>query len=156
MGTFNTVPGGVCGRPSVGGRWDGFAMTTGQGPAGPEELVERFARCVAAGDVAGIVELYAADAVVSLRDGREAVGSEQIGAAFVAALARGLDLAVEAAGTPIVRNGVACTSTRTADGRVCTQVARQSADGSWQWLRDGFRLRELGIEEVMLPGRDVA
>ena len=131
-------------------------MTTGQGPAGPEELVEQFARCVAAGDVAGIVGLYAADAVVSLRDGREAVGSVEIGAAFVAALARGLDLAVEPAGRPIVRIGVACTSTRTADGRVCTQVARRAADGSWQWLRDGFRLRDLGIEEVTRAGRDVA
>lgn len=131
-------------------------MTTGQGPAGPEELVARFADHVAAGDVAGIVGLYAADAVVSLRDGREAVGPVEIGAAFVAALARGLDLAVEAAGTPLVRKGVACTSTRTADGRVCTQVARQAADGSWQWLRDGFRLAELGIEEVRPLGLDVA
>lgn len=131
-------------------------MTTGQGPASPDELVERFARCVALGDVAGLMSLYAADAVVSLRDGREAVGSAEIGAAFVAALGRGLDLAVEPAAPPIVRKGVACTSTRTADGRVCTQVAREEPDGTWRWLRDGFRLRELGIEEVMPLGRDVA
>ncbi|HET8594789.1 MAG TPA: hypothetical protein VFM07_06035 [Intrasporangium sp.] len=156
MGTFNTVHAGPVPLPGVGGRWDGFAMTTGQGPAGPEQLMEQFAQYVAEGDVAGIVGLYAADAVVSLRDGREVVGSDQIGAAFVAALARGLDVAVEPAGTPIVRNGVACTSTRTADDRVCTQVARQAPDGSWQWLRDGFRLRDVAIEEVVLPGRDVA
>lgn len=116
----------------------------------------RFAQFVATGDVAGIAGLYAADAVVSLRDGREAVGSVEVAAAFGAALSRGLDLAVEAAGTPIVHRGVACTSTRTADGRVCTQVARQEPDGSWRWLRDGFRLRELDIEEVRPLARDVA
>lgn len=131
-------------------------MTTGQGPAGPAELVARFAECVAVGDVAGIVGLYAADAVVSLRDGREAVGSADIRAVFVAALALGLDLAVEGVGAPIVRNGVACTSTRTQDGRVCTQVARAEPDGTWRWLRDGFRLRDLGAEEVVPSGRDVA
>ncbi|MDN5794842.1 MAG: nuclear transport factor 2 family protein [Intrasporangium sp.] len=123
---------------------------------GPEELAARFATCVAAGDVAGIAGLYAADAVVSLRDGREAVGPTAIGAAFTAALEQGLDLAVEPVGRPIIRNGVACTSTRTADARVCTQVARQEPDGTWRWLRDGFRLRELAIEEVMPVDQDVA
>ncbi len=116
----------------------------------------QFAECVAARDVVGIVRLYAADAVVSLRDGREAVGSTAIGAAFAAALERGFDLAVEPVGAPIVRSGVACTSSRTTDGRVCTQVARREPDGTWRWLRDGFRLRALRLEEVMPMDRDVA
>lgn len=131
-------------------------MTGRPGPTGPEELIARFAECVAVGDVDGLTRLYAADAVVSLRDGREAAGSSQIREVFVAALALRLDLAVELVGRPIVCRGVACLSTRGADGQVCTQVAREEPDGSWRLLRDGFRFRELDAEEVMRLGRDVA
>jgi ketosteroid isomerase-like protein len=114
-----------------------------QGLVGPDELTARFARCVETGDLDGIMQLYAADAVVSLRDGREAAGTARVRAAFAAALASGQDLAVEPAGPAVVTGALACTTSATADGRLCTQVARQEADGTWRWVRDGFRLRDL-------------
>ncbi len=109
---------------------------------GPDRLGVRFGECVAAGDLDGIVQLYAADAVVSLRDGREAAGHQRIREAFAAALAAGCDLALEPAGPAMVTGTIACTTSRGADGRLCTQVARQEPDGTWRWVRDGFRLRD--------------
>lgn len=118
-------------------------MTRTEGLVGPDELGARFAECVAAGDLDGILGLYAADAVVSLRDGREAAGRAKIREAFAAAFASGMDLAVEPAGPAVVTGTLACTTSRTVDGRLCTQVARQEPDGTWRWVRDGFRLRDL-------------
>ena len=51
------------------------AHLSGVGAGAPEALESRFAACVAAGDLDGIVGLYAADAVVSLPRGREAAGA---------------------------------------------------------------------------------
>jgi ketosteroid isomerase-like protein len=118
-------------------------MTRTVGLVGPDELGVRFAECVAEGDLDGILGLYAADAVVSLGDGREAAGPVRIRAAYAAAFASGMDLAVEPAGPAVVTGTLACTTSRTADGRLCTQVARQEPDGTWRWVRDGFRLRDL-------------
>jgi ketosteroid isomerase-like protein len=118
-------------------------MTRTEGLVVPDELGARFAECVAGGDLDGIVGLYAADAVVSLRDGREAAGRARIRAAFAVAFASGVDLAAEPAGPAVVTGTLACTTSRTVDGRLCTQVARQEPDGTWRWVRDGFRLRDL-------------
>ncbi|HET7398258.1 MAG TPA: nuclear transport factor 2 family protein [Intrasporangium sp.] len=108
----------------------------------PEDLLEQFAVRVAAADLDGIVELYAADAVVSLPRGREAAGHAAIRAAFAAALAAGVDLDVAQVCPPIVSGSLACTSATTPAGLVRTQVARREPDGGWRWVRDGFRLRE--------------
>ena len=80
-------------------RWlsvaDGVPMTTTAHPSAvgamPREALEApLRRLVAAGDLDGIMRLYAADAVVSLPRGREAAGSTAIRAAFAAALAAGV------------------------------------------------------------------
>ena len=122
------------------------------GAGAPEALESRFAACVAAGDLDGIVGLYAADAVVSLPRGREAAGATAIRAAFAAALATG---ALGAVGAPaagvtaraVVTGGLAMTTSTTGDGTVRTQVARRTADDRWVWVRDGSRLRE--VEECL-------
>jgi ketosteroid isomerase-like protein len=115
--------------------------------ASPEELCHGFAAAVAAGDLDAVVELYAADAVVTLPRCREAAGHVAIRAAFEAALHRGLDLGVVSVGRPIVTGSLACTTTTDSAGRVHTQVARREADGSWRWIRDGSRLREGADQE---------
>ncbi|GAA2486791.1 YybH family protein [Terrabacter carboxydivorans] len=123
---------------------------TGPGAEAPEALESRLAACVAAGDVDGLVGLYAADAVVSLPRGREAAGSAAIREAFAAALAAGVLGGDEAAvsSRAVVTGDLAMTTSTTADGRVRTQVARRTADGRWVWVRDGSRLREV---EACLP-----
>ncbi len=124
------------------------AQRSGVGASVPEALESGFAACVAAGDLEGIVRLYAADAVVSLPRGREAAGSAAIRAAFAAALAAG---ALGPVGVPapavtarvVVTGGLAMTTSTTADGTVHTQVARRTDDGRWVWVRDGSRLRDV-------------
>ena len=121
-------------------------MTTDE-LATPQDLGRRFGDCLAAGDVDGITRLYAADGVVSLPGGREAAGSTAIRAAFVAALASGADLSVASVGTPIITGTLACTTCVTASGAVLTQVARLEPDGTWRWVRDGHRLRDVVLGE---------
>lgn len=122
----------------------GTATDRGASPAAsPEALLVHFAARVAAGDVDGIVGLYARDAVVSLPQGREAAGHDAIRAAFATALAAGADLDAVQACPPIVIGSLACTSATTPRGTVHTQVARREPDGGWRWVRDGSRLRDV-------------
>jgi ketosteroid isomerase-like protein len=129
--------------------------TTG-GASAPEALESAFTAAVAAGDLDAIVGLYAADAVVSLPRGREAAGSAAIREAFAAALGAGV-LGADRPGCvgssavtvrAVVTGDLAMTTSSRPDGRVCTQVARRTADGRWLWVRDGSRLRDA---EACLP-----
>lgn len=134
-------------------------MTTNRAPGGPLSLLARFAERVAAGDVAGVSGMYAADAVVSLPRGREAAGSGAVRAAWSSALAAGerCGLSAEAvAGARVIETGsLAMVSFTGDDGVVRTIVAWRGDDGGWAWVRDGSMLREvdaalegLGLGEV--------
>lgn len=130
-------------------------MTTNE-PAerhqGPETLCARFAAFAAAGDLDGIVSLYAADAVVTLPLGREAAGPRAIRAAFAGALAAGDPITGSAVTSSriVVAGDLAMTSSTGPDGQVRTQVARRCADGQWVWIRDSGHLRDI---EAALPAR---
>ena len=131
-----------------------ISQPTTVGAAAPEELEPRLAALVAAGDLDGIVALYAADAVVSLPRGREAAGSEAIRVALAAARAAGALGPVGAGGArgaprAVVSGDLAMTTSTTEDGTVRTQVARRTPEGRWVWVRDGSRLREV---TACLPG----
>ena len=98
-------------------------MTTTPQPAvgasTPEALESRFVAFASAGDVDGIVGLYAADAVVSLPRGREAAGSAAIRDAFAAALAAGAlgsPDAARVASRAIVAGDLAMTTSSSEDG----------------------------------------
>ncbi|MBB2987585.1 nuclear transport factor 2 family protein [Terracoccus luteus] len=130
-----------------------------------ESLCERLCAAVAAGDLDAVVDLYAADAVVSLAHGREAAGSAAIRAAWAAALASGLDLTGGGVSSTrvVVCGALAMTSATGSDGVVRTQVARL-VDGRWTWWRDGSHLAhvelppagEVGVEVGAEVGAEVA
>ncbi|MDN5789673.1 MAG: nuclear transport factor 2 family protein [Micrococcales bacterium] len=120
----------------------------------PEHLVRQFADRLAVGDIDGLVALYAPDAVVALGEGREAAGTVAIQVAFRAALAAGIDLSVASVTTPIIAGGLACTTSITDSGAVLTQVARLEADGTWRWVRDGHRLRDLATAKPAKPATE--
>lgn len=127
--------------------------TTDPGVTAPELLAERFATFAAKADLDGILSLYAADAVVSLPRGREAAGHAAIRAAYEAAFDAGVDLGCPAPDDGgdvrvVVAGDLAMTSATDADGQVRTQIARRGADGTWLWVRDGSRLRDV---EACLP-----
>jgi len=134
-------------------------MTTTPQPAvgasTPQALESRFVAFASAGDVDGIVGLYAADAVVSLPRGREAAGSAAIRDAFAAALAAGAlgsPDAARVASRAIVAGDLAMTTSSSEDGSVRTQVARRTADDRWVWVRDGSRLRDVAACVPADPG----
>ena len=126
------------------------APTAAAGATTPADLEARFCARAAAGDVAGLVSLYAADAVVSLPRGREAAGHTAIRAAFAEALDAGVRWAAPASIRVIETGALAMTCSTSEDGVVSTQVARLESDGRWVWVRDGSHLRR--ATEVGLPG----
>lgn len=102
----------------------------------PEDLSRLFVRWANAGDVDGLVGLYEPNAVLSLPQGRTAVGVQAIREFYESMLA---DRPVFAEGDqrPALRNGnLALTSTRLVDGGVTAEVARRQPDGTWRWLLD--------------------
>jgi ketosteroid isomerase-like protein len=139
----------------VSGRCHGEVMTTTRldtaaalapaaraGVADPAALEARFSHFVRAGDLDGLVGLYAADAVVSLPHGREAAGHDAIRAAYAAALGAGATWGEPTSVRVIDTGELALTSSADAVGVVRTQVARRQADGTWVWARDGSHLRD--------------
>ena len=109
-----------------------LTATAAPQPADPEA---RFAP-VPRGDLAGLMRLYAADAVVSLPRGREAAGHIAIRAAFAEALAAGARWAEPDSVRVIETGALAMTSPTSPDGVVRTQVAAASPTGAG-WVRDG-------------------
>jgi SnoaL-like protein len=102
----------------------------------PEDLSRFLVERLNAGDVAGLVELYEADAVLALPDGSAAVGGDQIGEFYRRLLVdrphfqRGVQ-------RPTLRTGdLALMSTALGDGVVTAEVARRQADGTWLWVLD--------------------
>jgi ketosteroid isomerase-like protein len=121
-------------------------MTTKRAAQTPRDLLAAYVERVAAGDVAGVVGSYAADAVVTLPLGREAAGLPAIGAAFGAALASGATLPVDGSvvdGARVIETGsLSMVSFTGLDGAVRTLVAWRGEDG-WTWVRDGSMLRDV-------------
>ncbi|HEY9497073.1 MAG TPA: nuclear transport factor 2 family protein [Intrasporangium sp.] len=121
-------------------------MTTKRGAQTPRDLLAAYVERVAAGDVAGIVGSYAADAVVTLPSGREAAGPEAIGVAFGAVVGSGVALPVDDsvvdAARVIETGSLSMVSFTGLDGAVRTMVAWRGQEG-WAWVRDGSMLRDV-------------
>ena len=93
-----------------------------------------------AGDVEGLVALYAPDAVLALPNGQVAKGHPEIRQAYERLVA---DRPTFAPGEqqPTLQSGdLALTSVRLADGALTVEVARRQPDGTWLWVIDQPRL----------------
>ena len=121
-------------------------MTTKRGAQTPRDLLAAYVERVAAGDVAGIVGSYAADAVVTLPSGREAAGPEAIGVAFRAVVGSGVALPVDDsvvdAARVIETGSLSMVSFTGLDGAVRTMVAWRGQEGG-AWVRDGSMRRDV-------------
>jgi ketosteroid isomerase-like protein len=91
-----------------------------------------------AGDVDGMVALYAPDAVLDSGDGLLTLGREAIRAYFagLVAISREFDFGVQR--PAIISGDLALTSTRFPDGSVSAEIARRQGDGTWLWVIDKF------------------
>lgn len=102
----------------------------------PEDLGRLFAERAAAGDVDGLVALYAPDAVVALPQGRVVTGHEQIRAALEQLVKAPRAAAPSTPLPTITADGLALTASTTADGGARAEVLRRQDDGSWLIVLD--------------------
>ncbi|WP_052372671.1 YybH family protein [Amycolatopsis taiwanensis] len=103
--------------------------------AAPEDLGRMFVERANAGDVAGLVALYEADAVLALPTG-QATGTQQIRQAYEHLLADKPTFTPGEQQPALVNGDLALTSTRLTDGAVTVEVARRQPDGTWLWAVD--------------------
>ena len=106
----------------------------------PEDLEHLFVQRVNAGDVEGLVALYAPDAVMAFPPGNVAIGSEAIRQVFSDFVASGVRLTLGDQ-QPVLRVGdLVLGSTRLVDGGVTAEVARRQPDGTWRWVIDQWNV----------------
>ena len=85
-----------------------------------------------AGDLEGVAELYAPDAVLAFPPGKETVGRPAIRAVYEHIRAKGARFKPEEPLPTVCHGDLALTSTRSADNTgVRVQVLRRQPDGSW-------------------------
>lgn len=102
----------------------------------PEDLARFFVVRANAGDIDGLVALYAPDAVLVGPAGEMIRGAEAI-RGFYAGLLAARPTFQAGDQRPAVRNGdLALTSTRLVNGTVTAEVARRQPDGTWRWIID--------------------
>lgn len=102
----------------------------------PEDLARFFVHRANAGDVEGLVALYESDAVLSVGEGKVAVGVEAIRDFYTKLLANRPTFE-PGEQRPALRQGdLALTSSRLTNGVVTAEVARKQSDGSWLWIID--------------------
>lgn len=102
----------------------------------PEDLSDFFLQRANAGDVEGIVALYAPDAVLAFPPGQLTVGHDQIRAAYTKFLAGRPSLKSAGQQPAIISGDTALTSTRLPGGGATAEVARLQPDGTWRWIID--------------------
>ena len=113
---------------------------TDRAPArAPEDLTALFLARANAGDVDGLVALYAPDAVLAAV-AVGARGHDEI-RRFYDGLLRKRSHFSPVDALPVIRNGpLALTMARSGRGTLSVEVARQSEDGTWVWTIDQLKV----------------
>lgn len=102
----------------------------------PQDLAKFIVARANAGDVEGMVTLYASDATLAIGDGRVARGHGEIREFYIRFLATGVKFALGEQCPALLSGDFALTSTRLPNGTVTAEVARRQPDGSWRWIID--------------------
>lgn len=106
----------------------------------PADLARLFLDRANAGDIAGVVALYEADAVLAFPPGQITVGADAIREVYERFLSQRPTLASAGQAEPLVNKDVALTSTRLPGGGATVEVARRQPDGTWLWAVDQPRI----------------
>src|SRR5258708_35618842 len=96
----------------------------------PQDLERLLVSRERAGDVDGMAALYEPHAVLDCGDGRLTLGREAIRAFYAGLVATGRKFDFGDQRLAIISGDLALTSTRTPDGSVTAEVARQQPDGT--------------------------
>jgi ketosteroid isomerase-like protein len=102
----------------------------------PEDLSRLIVERLNAGDVEGLVALYAPDAALALPNGQIATGTREIRQAYEHLVADRPTFAPGQQQPTLHAGDLALTSVRLVDGGVTVEVARRQPDGTWLWVID--------------------
>ncbi len=93
-----------------------------------------------AGDIEGMVALFAPDAIIDTGDGTIVKGHAGIRALYEAFQRAGRKFERGQQQPARINGDVALTSTRLPDGSVTSEIAQRRADGTWVWLIDVYSI----------------
>jgi hypothetical protein len=102
----------------------------------PEDLGHFFVVRANAGDVEGLVALYAPESVLAGSDRQVLVGTEAIRRFYAELLAPQPRFEPGEQAPPLRHGDLSLTSTRLRDGAVTAEIARRQPDGRWLWIID--------------------
>ena len=106
----------------------------------PGELADLFNSRANAGDVEGLVALYEPDAVLAAGE-VVATGHGEIRRFYADLLARKSDFPQAEVLPALVRDGLALTFARLANGVLSVEAARRQGDGTWLWAIDQLKIK---------------
>jgi hypothetical protein len=106
----------------------------------PQDLERLLVSRQRAGDVEGMVALFEPDAVVDCGDGQLLRGREAMRAFYAGLVAAGRKFEFGEQQPALINGDLALTSTRSSDGSVTAEVARQQGDGTWLWVIDQYAI----------------
>jgi len=100
----------------------------------PEDLDRLFLERANAGDLEGVVALYAPDAVLAFPTDQLTFGQENIRRVYRELLAKNTKFQGEV--REAIRNGDLAMTSTLLSGNATVEVARRQSDGSWLWFID--------------------
>ena len=106
----------------------------------PQDLERLLVSRDRAGDVDGKAALYEPHAVLDCGGGRLILGREAIRAFYAGLVATGRKFDFGDQRPALISGDLALTSTRSPDGGVTAEIARQQGDGTWLWVIDQFSI----------------
>lgn len=104
----------------------------------PQDLEKFLIERQWAGDIDGMVALFAPDAVIDTGEGALIRGHEAIRVLFDGFAADGRKFAKGKQSPAVINGNLALTSTHLPDGSITAEVARRQPDGTWLWVIDRY------------------
>lgn len=103
----------------------------------PEDITQLALARAAAGDAAGIADLYEPDAILVIdNDGNTASGKESIKIFYEQLLKSNPNFGSVIQRSVLKNGNLALSSSKLTDGRVTAEVARLQSDNTWIWIID--------------------
>jgi len=117
-----------------------MTQTTREPAREPNDLERLLVDRQRAGDIDGMVALFAPDAIIDTGDGKIVKGHAAMRALYEGFAAAGRKFRHGVQQPARINGDLALTSTRSLDGSVTSEVARRQSDGTWLWVIDVYSI----------------
>ena len=115
-------------------------QTTREPAREPNDLERLLVDRQRAGDIDGMVALFAPDAMIDTGDGKIVKGHAAMRALYEGFAAAGRKFQHGVQQPARINGDLALTSTRSVDGSVTSEVAQRQPDGTWLWVIDVYSI----------------